>query len=148
MEEWRSVPSLPEIKVSSLGRVLMPVSVAKMPNGGMRVYKTNPRHGTKTKSRATAQHEYYSIQSRKFGNLKVHRLVCEAFHGPPPFPGAVVIHKNENALNNEVNNLRWGTQKENLNAPGFIAYCKSHTGENSPVVKHRKRIDNDNSISN
>lgn len=77
--------------------------------------------------------------TKKFGNVKIHRLVCEAFHGPPPFPNAVVIHFNENALDNRPENLRWGTQKENLNMPGFIAYCKSRTGENNPYVKGKKR---------
>jgi len=76
--------------------------------------------------------------SKKFGNMKVHRLVCEAFHGPAPFERAVVIHIDENALNNRPENLRWGTQKENLNMPNFIEYCKSRTGENSPVKKGMK----------
>jgi len=55
---------------------------------------------------------------------KVHQLVREAFHGPKPFPNAVVIHVDESALNNQPENLKWGTQKENLNAPGFIAFCR------------------------
>jgi len=74
-----------------------------------------------------------------YGNIKVHRLVCEAFHGPPPFDRAVVIHLDENALNNKPENLKWGTQKENLNMPGYIAYCKSRTGENSPGAKGLKK---------
>jgi hypothetical protein len=68
----------------------------------------------------------------------VHRLVCEAFHGPAPEGKNVVIHENENALDNRPENIRWGTQKENLNAAGFIAYCKARTGENSPAVKGRR----------
>lgn len=78
-----------------------------------------------------------AVYSRKFGNLKVHRLVCEAFHGAAPEDGMVVIHLDEDATNNRPENLKWGTQKENLNMPGFIAYCKSRTGENSPTIKGR-----------
>ena len=66
---------------------------------------------------------------------KVHQLVCEAFHGPRPFEKAVVIHIDENAHNNRPENLKWGTQKENLSAPGFIEYCRSRSGEDSPRVK-------------
>ncbi len=79
------------------------------------------------------------MYSKVFGNMKIHRLVCEAFHGPAPFDRAVVIHLDENALNNKPENLRWGTQKENLNMPGFIAYCKSRTGEKSPVLKSKNK---------
>jgi len=75
------------------------------------------------------------IASRRFGNMKVHRLVCEAFHGPAPFRNAVVIHLDEVGVNNRPENLKWGTQKENLNMPGFKAYCRSRTGENSPRAK-------------
>lgn len=77
--------------------------------------------------------------------MKVHRLVCEAFHGPAPFKRAVVLHLDENAINNKPENLRWGTQKENLNMPKFISYCKSRTGENSPSIKGIKRKSKDQS---
>jgi hypothetical protein len=138
-EIWRPVPSCPGMKASNLGYILLPEAVANLPSGGTRVYRTRPVLGVKTKAAKTARHEYYGIRTRLFGQKKVHRLVCEAFHGPPPFEGAVVIHLDENALNNRADNLRWGSQKENLNMPGYIEYCKSRTGENSPVVKGRKK---------
>ena len=69
---------------------------------------------------------------------KVHRLVCEAFHGPPSKEKSVCIHLDEDYRNNQPTNLKWSTQKENLNAPGFIAYCKGRTGDNSPFRKGMK----------
>jgi hypothetical protein len=137
-EIWKPVPSKPEIMASSWGRIKLPNSTAPMPNGSFREYKTKPVFGTKTKARKTARHEYMGIYSKRFGNLKVHRLVCEAFHGPPPSPKAVVIHLNEIGTDNRAKNLKWGTQKENLNMPGFIEYCKSRTGEDNPRVKGMK----------
>jgi hypothetical protein len=134
-EEWRPVPSYLGVTASSFGRIKLPDSTAKMPHGGMREYKTKPIFGTKTKASKTARHEYFGVMSSKFGNLKVHRLVCEAFHGPPPDGKPFVLHADENALNNRPENLSWGSQKENLNASGFIEYCKSRTGENSPTSK-------------
>lgn len=68
---------------------------------------------------------------------RVHRLVCEAFHGPAPDGKPNVLHRDEDGRNNKPINLKWGTQKENLNAPGFIAHCKSRTGAANP---HRKSI--------
>lgn len=114
-----------------------------MPHGGMRSYKTKRIAGCVTKSRKSASHLYRDARSSKFGHLKVHQVVCEAFHGPRPSANSVVIHIDEDGLNNRPENLRWGTQKENLNMPKFIQYCHSRTGENSPIVKARARRSQD-----
>lgn len=137
-EIWKPVPSIFGIKASSWGRVILPVRVAKMPHGGFRSYNPKPTYGVKMKASKSARHQYYGLYNSKFGNMKVHRLVCEAFHGPPPEGKSYVLHLDENALNNRPENLKWGTQKENLNAHGFIEYCKSRTGENSPAIKGKK----------
>lgn len=110
-----------------------------MPNGGIKKINPKPTFGYETKSSKTARHTYYGLPNRTYGNIKVHKAVCEAFHGLPPFPKAVVIHIDENALNNRPENLRWGTQKENLNMPKFLEYCRNRTGENSPIIKGRKK---------
>jgi hypothetical protein len=138
-EIWKFVPSFPDIQASNFGRIKLPETQSKMPNGGTRVYKTKPVLGTKRKAAKTALREYYGITSSKHGNLKVHRLVCEAFHGVPNSPNLFVLHIDENALNNKADNLKWGTQKENLNAPKFIEYCKSRTGEKNPFLKGKKK---------
>jgi hypothetical protein len=52
------------------------------------------------------------------------------------------MHLDENAANNRATNVRWGTQKENLNAEGFIAYCRNRVGENSPTIKGRLKREN------
>lgn len=135
MEIWKDVPSMPGLKASSLGRIQLPHGTAPMPNGNIRSYEPKPNYGYKTRASKTARHEYMGLQNRKYGNIKVHRAVCEAFHGPAPFKSAVVIHLNENALDNRPENLKWGTQKENLNMPKFIEYCKSRIGPNSPISK-------------
>lgn len=54
-------------------------------------------------------------RSIKFPNGKhcfIHRLVCEAFHGPSA-PGLEVRHLDGNRYNNAANNLAWGTKREN-----------------------------------
>jgi hypothetical protein len=138
-EVWKEVPSRPGVQVSSEGRVLLPSKTVPMPNGGVRLYSTQPIFGSIARASKTARHKYRKVQCADYGNMKVHRLICEAFHGPAPFPKAVVIHLDEDALNNRADNLRWGTQKENLNMPNYIAYCRSRTGENSPAYKGAKR---------
>lgn len=140
-EIWKPVPSEPGTLASSMGRVLLAPNYAPLPNGGFRLYTPEPRLGNVAKASKTARHEYRHIMVKRYDKhrrqapRKVHQLVCEAFHGPKPFDAAVVIHKDENALNNRPENLKWGTQKENLNAPGFKAYCRSRVGENSPTKR-------------
>jgi hypothetical protein len=141
-EIWMPVPSKPGLMASSWGRIKLPPRIMQMPNGGVRQYEAKPSYGCTTKASKTARHEYKGYFSKTFGNIKVHRAVCEAFHGPQPFPKAVVIHLDEDAMNNAPENLRWGTQKENLNMPKFIEYCKSRTGENSPQAKFKKKSAN------
>lgn len=53
---------------------------------------------------------YYAGLSRRF---KVHRLVCEAFHGAPP-EGADTAHLDGNRTNNAASNLAWVSRKENM----------------------------------
>jgi hypothetical protein len=138
-EIWKPVPSKQGIMASSHGRILLPVRHYRMPHGGMVKTRPKPIRGTKTKATKTARHQYYGVMNRHFGNMKVHRLVCEAFHGPPPNERSVVIHLDEDALNNRPENLKWGTQKENLNMPNFIEYCRTRTGSNSTWAKRARK---------
>lgn len=131
-EIWRDVPSLPDVLASSEGRIMMIPYRGSMPRGGERPYGGKPTFGV------------WSTQDARFilgirgHTYKVARLVAEAFHGPEPFEGAVVMHLDENAANNRADNLAWGTQKENLNAPGFLTYCRGRTGEQNPNVKGQR----------
>lgn len=129
-EQWREVPSEPRILVSSLGRVMRKPFIGKMPHGGQRQYLGKASAGQWDGCR------YIYVLSGK--TYKVARLVCEAFSGQPP-ANSVCMHLDENSRNNTPDNLAWGTQKENLNAPGFIRYCKARTGDSSPTTKARKK---------
>ena len=136
-EVWMPVPSKPGIVVSSLGRLKLPERVIHMPNGGFKRVSPKPTFGYVSKASKDARHEYMGYYSREYGNLKIHRLVCEAFHGEQPNGRSVVVHVDEDSKNNRADNLKWGTQKENLNMPKFIEYCKSRFGDNSPHAKSR-----------
>lgn len=131
IEKWRPIPSLPEYLASSHGRLMhIPVRV-QMPKGGYRIYGGMPITGAWDGTRY--------ILVFKDHTYKVARLICEAFHGAPPVGRPYCLHADENSRNNRPDNLSWGTQKENLNAPGFLAYCHSRTGEKSPAIIARRR---------
>jgi hypothetical protein len=103
--------------------------VGEMPNGGARHYGGIPSFGVWEK---TCGRFVTVIDGRTY---KIHRLVCEAFHGPPDEASLICIHLDENAANNRPNNLSWGTQKQNLNGAAFKEYCKNRVGEYSPYEK-------------
>jgi hypothetical protein len=144
-EIWKPVPSEPGVMASSLGRILLQPAYAPMTNGGYRSYLPKPGFGQVSRATKNAKRGFLIVMVRRKEKpsgqapRKVHQLVCEAFHGPKPFPSAVVIHIDENAINNRPENLKWGTQKENLNAPGFIAYCRARTGDAHPSAKAWKK---------
>jgi hypothetical protein len=64
----------------------------------------------------TTQYGYHKVLLSKNGkttNKLVGTLVAEAFLGPRP-KGLLVLHGDGNAKNNCVDNLRYGTQRDNM----------------------------------
>ena len=45
--------------------------------------------------------------------MKIHRLVCAAFHGPAPLGKPLARHLDDNQMNNIPENLAWGTNADN-----------------------------------
>lgn len=89
-EEWRPIGGVkPGYEVSSLGRVRSPRKV-------LSPYTTN----------------YVYVFLGAKNRRSVHRLVCEAFHGPPP-PDAEVNHIDANPFNNRADNLEWVSRSGN-----------------------------------
>ncbi len=125
-EVWRDIPSLPAYQASSLGRVMC--KPYKAANG--RTYGGKPHFGIPHEGRPTLMYK------RK--NYRISRLVCEAFHGPAPFEGAVAMHADDDHTNNAEGNLQWGTQKQNLNAPKFLEHCRNRRGPDHPVLNNKR----------
>lgn len=133
-EEWRVSPTLPEYKVSSLGRVKRIPYLKPMPRGGYRTYGGKAHYGVDKVNHG----ERRMVMNFRGKNYKIARLVCEAFNGPPTSENNICMHLDEDYTNNRPENLSWGTQKDNLNADGFLEYCRSRTGDNHPRVKSKR----------
>lgn len=98
-EEWERVRGHPDYEVSDLGQVRS----WKRP-GPPRILK-----------QSTMPKGYKVLALGVPGRLYlVHRLVLDAFVGPPPFPKAVTRHLNNRPGDNRAVNLAWGTQKQNM----------------------------------
>lgn len=50
----------------------------------------------------------------RWGSTFVHRIVCRAWHGPPPTPKHQVNHIDGDKTNNHPENLEWVTPTENM----------------------------------
>lgn len=107
-EEWRFVRGYDgRYQVSNLGRVRRVVSKYG--------HRCDPKilRATPCVSRGG----YLRIGLREDGRKRlhqVHRLVLEAFIGPPPFAGAQAAHLDNNPQNNDVRNLAWMSCRDNL----------------------------------
>jgi len=77
---------------------------------------------------------YYSVTLQLDGkgkNYKVHRLVMLAFYGESP---KVVNHKDGNKLNNNINNLEYVWQKENIDHAWDNGLVRRPTGKKAPKL--------------
>lgn len=88
-EVWRPVPSVPAYEVSNHGRVRNATTE--------RVLRLQP---------TTRGYLQVNLGAANRNRL-VHRLVCEAFHGEPPTPGAHADHLDFDRTHNAPHNLRW-----------------------------------------
>lgn len=106
-EEWRDVPGWESrYQVSSHGRVRS--KDVKLPG---RFGGSYTRAGKVVRPVNYRGYGRVTLPDRKL--YFVHRLVALAFLGPPPEGKENVLHWDDNPQNNSVENLRWGTLREN-----------------------------------
>lgn len=105
-EEWRPVPGFDAYEVSSIGRVRR---ATDSPTGGFRAgHIIRPRPVGKG---------YLGVSFYRNGKRPmryIQRLVCEAFHGPPPSPIHQAAHENGIRTDNRADNLRWALPIDNM----------------------------------
>lgn len=94
----------------------------------------------KSVRKLSIQSGYQSTTGKNCKVYSVHRLVCEAFHGPPPTPQHTVDHIDRNPSNNNASNLRWATIQEQCANKQYRPRSRiGSVGLNKPVVAHSKR---------
>ena len=108
IEEWRQIEGFSDYEISNFGKVR---------TWRRQTSSKNPRNQpVLLKGSPDTKGGYWRVKIRDDeGNpktVKVHVLVCCAWHGPRP-NGKIVRHLDGNPQNNREDNLRWGTHLEN-----------------------------------
>lgn len=142
-EEWRPILGWEGYyEVSNLGRIRsVDRFVVHTHSTGKRIAKG------KILNQHSNDYGYMFVMASKENKQRriwVHRAVLEAFVEVKP-PGMVTMHLDNNPKNNNLSNLKWGTQKENIQqctAEGRQAnvrktHCpRGHELVESNLVKH------------
>ena len=100
-EIWRKIEGFPKYEISNIGRIKS-------------FYRVQPRIICLTKD-ARSGHPMVCIKkNKKTHTFYVHKLVLIQFKGKKPTPKHECCHIDGNCENNHIDNLRWGTRKENI----------------------------------
>ena len=108
VEEWRVISGYPDYEVSSAGRLRSYRGI------GCGSHKRMAEPRLLSPAADAHGYRYTTLTSAVCGrrSAKIHRLVLEAFVGPPP-KGMECRHLDGNQQNNALSNLQWGTSTEN-----------------------------------
>lgn len=129
-EQWKTIPGFEQYEASSLGRIRRITATRNHPAGHvLKPWKTPNGY----------------VQVILYGDGKslqtgVHRLICMAFHGVPPFTGAQAAHDDGNRQNNAASNLRWATGFDNCQdrrRHGSLAYGERNGAYTKPENRVR-----------
>lgn len=139
-EEWRPVVGYEGLyEVSSFGRARSLPRVRPYKGGTPRRLKGKV---LKTRIGATGYPVFSIYGGHKVREVKVHRLVAEAFI-PNPDNLPFVLHWDDNPENNHVSNLRWGTPSENSHD---TVRNGNHPGKNKTHCPHGHRLKEPNLV--
>lgn len=124
-EIWKPVSWSEDYEVSNCGHVR-----SWRPKGNSKNRPKEPRQISQWMSNGYPSVTLCIKQNMK--NFMVHSLVAEAFIGPKP-ERHIICHKDDNKLNNNANNLYYGTYSQN--AIDAVKNKKLKSGEDHPNSK-------------
>ena len=117
-ELWRPIPGFKNYEASDQGNIRSIDRIQhfeRLISGKVRLI-TRKQKGYVLKPNTTCKAPFYKrvvlIRDCEKHYRSVHRLVCEAFHGPAP-EGMICCHINDVAHDNRPENLKWDTPSAN-----------------------------------
>ena len=112
MEKWKDIKGYEGLyQVSNTGKIKRLKTIIDAPYMKDSGYRTIPEKELKPQMRG----KYKKVSLCKNGNVEVfqlHRVIALAFiSNPNNYP--IVLHRDDNPLNNTIDNLMWGTTSMN-----------------------------------
>ena len=105
--KYKPIPQYPNYVVSRCGNSIINTNTQRELVQGMQTKNSKP-----------TGYKYVTILIRKgeyeCKRIAVHRLVCFAWHGPPPEGKPWVNHKNGIRMDNDADNLEWSSISDNI----------------------------------
>lgn len=135
MEEWRKIPGCaPYYEVSSLGNARTIEHEVPYRFVGM----TAVRKGRQLKPYDSGRYLQVSVGKQ---TRSLHRLILAAFAGPAPSPKAECRHLNGNPYDNRVENLAWGSARENqMDRHDHGTACRGEDGYQATITEADVRL--------
>ncbi len=139
MEIWKNIKEYEGLyQVSNIGRVKRLETITKCFDNGKTVAYRKVKERV-LKQFKTSNGWYYAVALSKDSKVKMintHRLVAESFlENPNKYP--LVMHLDNNGLNNNVSNLQWGTHKMNNTQPVIEGRAANQYGKYGKYRKQR-----------
>ena len=129
MENWKAIPGWETYyAASTLGNIKRLAGSPRCPKDRILKLMTGNNWGG-----------YYTVSLVRVGHrqrpMMVHRLVLEAFVGPPPSPAHQGNHINGNKHDNRPENLEWVTHSENIKHAYDTGLHKKYKGSQASAAK-------------
>lgn len=111
--EWRTVPLFEFLEANRIGQVRRKFADSKGRFNNL-IYSQHKKSGSRNGKLGAPYFLISTCEKGKIIWLRVHRLICLAFHGIPENIGRYAAHRDGNSLNNKARNLYWATPAQNV----------------------------------
>jgi hypothetical protein len=110
MTEWRTIPGFSRYDISEYGQIRCGLNAKK-------IHKAHLKPGQLLvlgKDEQGYLRCWLRSDQSNVIRVRAHQMVALAFCGPRPSKKHFALHWDDNPINNHYSNIRWGTQKQNI----------------------------------
>lgn len=136
-EIWKKVPGYEKYQISNFGKVRH-IRTGRLKKFCIQQYDGPPYLTVQLQKNASVEPNF----RKRNKPIRIHRLLLMAFVRMPE-DGEIGCHKNGNSMDNRLENLYWGTRKDNAQDSirhGTFKFIKPVYGESHPRAKFSNEL--------